>query len=111
MTDREAYIAGLRKLADLLEANDDLQVPYTGSSGPINVIPLGEEAQRQQIAAWARLLTGATTEVRIYDDSPGKLDLNGTLAGLNLSVITERNVTKEIARALVPDKSPEPAAR
>lgn len=80
---RAEYIAGLRMLADLLEQNPQLLKPH----GAINVIPLGAEQSREQLAAWARALPGRK-EKQI---SERLANLEGRLRGLTVTVIASRD--------------------
>jgi hypothetical protein len=80
---RAEYIAGLRMLADLLEARPELMKPH----GYLQVIPLGEVQSREQLAAWARALPGKK-EKQITDQFA---NLVGTLRGVQVKVVAYRD--------------------
>lgn len=61
-TDRDAYIRGLRALADILEANAELPLPFDGDISPIEFVSLGEAA-RLGAAVFARVMPGEVREV------------------------------------------------
>ncbi len=63
-TARAAYTAGLRELADLLDANPHLALPLDGSIEglAISVHVTGAEDQRSEMAAWSRALPGTKTK-------------------------------------------------
>jgi len=84
--ERAEYIAGLRMLADALETNPELTLPYTGrTTTTINVIPF--DNQREQLAAWARVLPG-----RKEKQPRGQyFDLIGAFRGLKMMVICHRD--------------------
>lgn len=83
---RAEYIAGLRVLADLLDANPDLRIPYDGQAqAPLMVMPHGDE--RAALAQWARALPGRK-EKQTRD---GYFDLIGSLRGLYIKVICHRD--------------------
>ncbi|HEX5347886.1 MAG TPA: hypothetical protein VFW64_12430 [Pseudonocardiaceae bacterium] len=87
MSARQEYIDGLRALADLLEANPDLRLPYTGRDrgGALLVMPHGDE--RDEVAEWARALPGEKSKT-VRDEY---FDLDGQLHGLHLRVIAHRD--------------------
>ena len=84
---RAEYTKGLRALADLLDANPDLELPYTGSGSEILIIPDRDGDQKAQIAAWARALPGEKSK-GVRGDA---FDLYGSLHGLKLLVIVQRD--------------------
>lgn len=84
---RAEYIKGLRALADALEQHPELILPYTGSGrAGLNVIPLGADEQREQLAAWAKVLPGQK------EKSPRDeyFDLIGAFHGVHIKVICDR---------------------
>lgn len=90
---RAAYTDGLRKLADLLDADTDLELPYTGSTSEMVVIPLGAENQRAQLVAWARAMAryGKLRRRPVdHQDGSSSFYLYGTVGGLKVQVITDR---------------------
>lgn len=86
--ERAEYIAGLRALAELLEQHPDLVLPYDGNGNSINVIPYGPDEQRQQLAAWARVMPGAKSKTASHDGKA--FYLNGQIRGLKVTVICDR---------------------
>lgn len=80
---RAEYIAGLRALADLLEAQPELMKPH----GALQVIPLGEQQSREQLAVWARALPGKKDK-QINDTFA---NLVGTLRGVQVKVVAYRD--------------------
>lgn len=84
---RVEYIAGLRALADVLEANPHLRLPYDGShkGAALAIMPHGDE--RQELADWVRALPGKKEK----KDRGEYFDLNGTLHGLHIKVICDRD--------------------
>lgn len=80
---RSEYVAGLRMLADLLEQNPELLKPH----GAIQIIPLGEQQSREQLAAWARALPGKKDK-EINDQFA---NLVGTLRGLKVKIVAYRD--------------------
>lgn len=87
--DRVDYIDGLRQLADLLQENPEVPLPYTGSDnhGRLNWILVTGDNQRAQLAAIARALPGKV-EKGVRGDS---FDLKGQLAGLHVQAIADRD--------------------
>lgn len=87
LTERAEYIAGLRMLANALEQNPDLRLPYSGSRSHLLVIPSWEENQRAELAAWSRVLPGRkekqTNGTAFY--------FKGKFAGLGINVICDRD--------------------
>lgn len=92
-TARAEYIAGLRKLADALEANPAMELPWPGGS----VSELGQYCHnRESMAAWVALL----------DDPKERTDGNwhevsGRIVGIRVSVKIQakhvgRSVTREV---------------
>lgn len=91
---RDEYIAGLRMLADLLEAHPELMLPYDGGDGsPLCIIPIGRARQREQLTAWAKALPGRK-EKKPRGDA---FDLTGTVRGVHIKVICNRdNVCEKV---------------
>lgn len=107
---RAEYTKGLRALADLLDANPDLKLPYEGSTGELLVILTSEDDQKAALAAWARALPGEKRK----DVRGATFDLYGSLHGLRLQVIASRDQvcrkvvtgTREVTKT-IPDPSVE----
>ena len=89
-TDRAGYITGLRALADLLEAHDELPLPYND----IHWHFLSGRDDKADLARFARLIGGALTKNTYGDDSsPGGayFELRGRVHGLTVSASAYRN--------------------
>ena len=83
-TDRAAYISGLRKLADHLEANHALPLPYNGSASALSVFV----RTKAEAVAYARLMGKA--EKSFTDSTAYGFNLTGTIDGLNVLVYAPR---------------------
>jgi hypothetical protein len=102
--DRAAYTAGLRALADALDADPGLPLPYDGTTSELSVFT----STKAEAAAYARLLPGKVDKA-VTDGYYG-FELHGTLHGLRVLVyapreqVCERVVlgTREVTRE-VPD--------
>lgn len=111
---RAEYIAGLRMLADLLEAHPELEAPHTGASNyaSISVVPWGADAQREQLAAWARVLPGRKDKKE--GGEGGKyLRLEGRLGALHIQVLCDRDEVCErivVGTETVTETVPDPEA-
>jgi len=90
MTDRAAYVRGLRTLADRLDANPDCPLPYTGNRehGPL----LWILSSREDVAAVTRLLGN----VAKGQDAGGSLMLTSRLDGLGIEVLTFGDVCERV---------------
>ena len=80
-TDRAAYISGLRKLADHLEANHALPLPYNGA---LSVFV----RTKAEAVAYARLMGKA--EKSFTDSTAYGFNLTGSIDGLNVLVYAPR---------------------
>jgi hypothetical protein len=93
--ERAEYVAGLRKLAAILEAVPTLAVPWRGADSTMPMDVIGHN--REDVAAWATLLDDATetTDAEYHH-------LKGHIAGLHVYVITPvgrvggRRVVREV---------------
>lgn len=107
---RAEYIAGLRMLADTLDANPDLELPIYGDRyAPMAVYLVGDENQRGQLAAWAKALPGRKEKA----DRDTRLDLKGAFRGLHISVTVEREEVCEkvvLGTREVTEEVPDPNA-
>jgi hypothetical protein len=85
---RESYIAGLRKLADALEAHPEIPMPGQGSSAgnPLLTYFFGDDA-REQMAA-ARRALGCPFGKGVDEKW---LKLNGQMEGLHLQLYAGRD--------------------
>lgn len=86
---RAGYVAGLRALADILEQNDTLPLPFTGTTGDVQWIEVVEddEDQRRIAQTFTRCIPG-TIRKNVRDDY---LDLNGRIHGLAVELIVKRD--------------------
>jgi hypothetical protein len=112
-TDRAGYIAGLRKLADLLEQHDDLPLPYEGSSSSggrrITFYYFGETAEAFKAAA--RMLPGPLTK-EITDGALPTFTLTGAVAGVHFQATAHRDLVCErvvVGTDEVTEMVPDPA--
>lgn len=89
MTDRNAYIAGLRQLADVLENHPEVPLPFEGNGSEMTFHFLGGDDPKGAMAATARALpTTFTKDVRLA----GYFDMYGVLAGgLKIKLTAFRN--------------------
>lgn len=87
MTDRVDYIDGLRQLADLLQENPELPLPYHGNASELLWIIVCDPNQRATLAAIARALPGKVDK----DVRGDAFDLKGNLAGLKVQVVARRD--------------------
>ncbi|MEO3856105.1 hypothetical protein [Acrocarpospora sp. B8E8] len=84
---RAEYIRGLRALADILENNPDLDLPYTGRReyGMLHFIP--GESSKKQARLFARLIPGTVGK----EPRDTAFDLVGKLHGLHVKMIAQRD--------------------
>lgn len=85
--ERTEYVAGLRQLADVLERNPDLRLPYTGSHGALLVITPPWTDHRAELAAWVKVLPGRK-DGHVRNEM---FDLASSFAGLKIKVICSRD--------------------
>jgi hypothetical protein len=83
--DRAGYTAGLRALADALDADEFLPLPFDGTCTPLTVFV----DTKAEVVAFARLLPHAAKK---YDDTSSSygFELLGLLHGLKLAVKAPR---------------------
>lgn len=87
---RAEYIAGMRMLADLLEANPHLALPFEGNTSEGMVFVTRGEGQRERLAQWAKALPGEKTKTG--DGTDGEyFALHARLRGYRLKVIANRD--------------------
>lgn len=84
--ERAAYVAGLRQLADILDAHPEVPLPYDGDSDEITFHFLSGEDPRAEMAAAARALPCTWRK----DASDDYFDLFGALAGLKVRLVAFR---------------------
>lgn len=91
---RRQFTAGLRELADLIDANAGIPLPYDGTDSPITFHFWGEPA-RGQMAAAARAFPVALSKTSSSDTY---FRLTGRLAGtcgLKIQLVTDRDAVCE----------------
>lgn len=88
MTDRAAYIQGLRQLADALEAHPWVPLPTSGIMFGFH----GDADARGQVAAVARALP-CSWRKNVWDGQSGSayIDLTGKIAGLPVHISAYRD--------------------
>ena len=117
-TDRIAYTQGLRALADLIDNNPDLPLPYSGSdaTAPITFYVLNRtEDPKGTLAKIARLLPGAVG--KSVSMTGEYFSITGTLAGLHIDATAYRNAvcervvtgTREVTVPAIPAMPARPA--
>jgi len=109
MSYRDEYIKGLRGLADLLEANPELPLPYDGHGAELNFIEGNDEEDRRGAAVFARVMPG-TVRKTPRDDY---FDFNAEIHGLRVQWISRRvNVCERVVTGIreVVIEEPDPAA-
>jgi hypothetical protein len=91
-SDRAAYIAGMRKLMDILEADPGLPLPTEGTRLPLGW-GLWDDGARDQMAALARAIPcrWEKSAREGYDGGPAYFDLTGSLDGVTLAVTAHRD--------------------
>lgn len=83
-TSRENYVAGLRQLADTIEANPELVLPYTGGESTFDVFT--ETAEETK--AWRKVIPGFVSEkVTPTDHYP--IELRGAVAGVTVGIFAK----------------------
>ena len=87
---RVEYIAGLRRLADLLEQNDAMTLPYYGDSAALAVFVY----DRAGVAAYAGVLAGSGEKID-PDAKEFGYELEGRLAGLRVLIHAALDVACE----------------
>lgn len=83
--DRAGYITGLRALADALEQQPELPLPYDGTLSELSVFT----QTKAEAAAYARLLPGKVDKA-VTDDRNYGFQLLGALHGLRVRVYAPR---------------------
>ena len=94
--DRADYIQGLRALADALEQNDDLRLPYEGAVSRITIHYLhAADPIAGLIAAMQAIPCSFTSQISGFEDGgvPADLDLDGELHGVKIQLTAFRKDT------------------
>jgi hypothetical protein len=91
--DRAGYIAGLRKLADVLEGHPEVPLPSAGQtrSSAMSIPFYG--GTREEMAAAKRAIPVGTWSKEVWDGESGSsyFELTGRLEGLSLKLATYRD--------------------
>lgn len=89
---RAEYVAGLRMLADLLEQNPHLKLPFYGDVFPMRVLVCNDDPQdqRDQLAAWVKALPGRKDKA-VGGTMGDFLMLRAKLRGLDFEVQAQRD--------------------
>lgn len=111
--ERAEYIAGLRMLADLLEQNPHLKLPFYGDISPMRVLVCNDEPQeqREQLAMWARVLPGQKDK-QAGGTTDQFLMLGANLRGIRIEVQADRDDVCErivLGKKTVVETVPDPA--
>ena len=85
MTDRSAYVAGLRALADLLEQNPEAELPYYGRRDRAPMPVFAHTAA--QVTLYTLALTGRTETITGRDGRAYRYELTGQLGGTTLRLM------------------------
>jgi hypothetical protein len=86
--ERRDYTEGLRQLADILDANPDLPLPYYGSkSSELLWIARRDEDHRAVARIFARAIPGTIAK----NPRDTAIDLVGQIAGLYVQLIVDRD--------------------
>jgi len=83
---RTAYIEGLRTLADALEANDAIPLPYDGTASELSIFC----RSRDELAALTRALPGPKDK-QVTDSASYGFELHGRLHGLRWVAFADRD--------------------
>jgi hypothetical protein len=97
---RAAYIDGLRALADILESNPEVPLPWTGASEYSEIAIsdfLHVENPREALAAAARAFRGVKWDKGVREDATygNYFDLTGRLHGLYVRLTANRDAVCE----------------
>ena len=90
--DRDAYIAGLRQLADALERSEEIPLPWDGSSETetLNMALPASTESADSLVAVVRALQGTSwRQTTRAGSGTAYLDVTGRLAGLWVNVIAD----------------------
>lgn len=95
--DRAEAIRGIRMLADLLEQNPEVPLPYQlGGGDDISFHFLHGGRERERMAELARLIPGPLTKhVRGSKEYGDYFDLKGSIAGIRVHLIAFRDAVCE----------------
>jgi hypothetical protein len=106
--DRSEYVSALRTLADIIEANDELPVPYGIDAQWIDCA-LSAEDQRRVAQLFVRAIPGTVTK-SVRDTA---FDINGHVGPISVGMILSRDaVCTRVVREVreVTEEVPDPEA-
>ena len=89
-TDRTEYIKGLRGIADALEADLDLPLPYPGNHSAVTVYTY----TKADAAKWTRILTGKR-EKAVKDTGSFGFEVHGAIHGVAVLILADRSTVCE----------------
>lgn len=96
MSHREDVISGLRQLADLLEHNPDVDLPYQlGGGSNITFMFLSGGSERERMARLARLIPGKLTKKVMGSGAASYFGLSGKIGGIKVTLMAYRDVVCE----------------
>ena len=81
-TSREAYVAGLRRLADTIEGNPDLVLPFTGGESEFSVFT---ETPAETVV-WRRLLRLGCVAEKVTPANAYPIELRGQVEGVTVAI-------------------------
>lgn len=85
---RHDFTAGLRELADILDDNPELPLPFSGTtSGLLWIASGGQDDHRDAAAAFTRAIPG-TLHKKVRDNA---FDLSGNVQGVRVNLIVDRD--------------------
>ena len=92
LNDRQAYTAGLRQLADLLDERPDIPLPHQGTDTavPIHWLYFGNGRDFEEQKAIARTIVRAIPGQIVKRETGDLFRFHGRLAGLHLEVVVDR---------------------
>ena len=111
MTGREEYTAGLRALADLLDANPELRLPWTGTEDTaVQVCVAGADDPQRALAAWAAALPGLKSK----EPDETFFNLRGQVGAVHVEVFAYRSQvcrrvvtgTREVTKTVMDPAAP-----
>ncbi len=89
-TDRNSYTAGLRALADFLDAHPDIRLPYTGTAVPLTIYLL--RSSREDFVAAVKALPGKREKVV---DDHGTFRVRAHFGNIPVEVVAYRDAVCE----------------
>jgi hypothetical protein len=106
---RSEYTAGLRALADIIDGDPDLPLPYVGNSIESSIFA----HSREELAAWARAIGGRLDKTVDEDSDSFGFELHGSIRGYRVVLYGDRNevcTRRVVATREVTEEVPDPDA-